>query len=242
MSSKMKMVINTYKRTNKKKTSDDEDKVSNPYKRTNKKKNRKKSMQQQLQERYEAEDPEVILLGEPSGRGFKYYVLCSRPKLPDHIMPEINMFQHVSQDFPSSDFERDDVKHSWKKEREKLIGPLSKIKDIDADIEFLFSKDDEPSKDTILAMKFKYESSDDSSKDNFEEVQNKFDVLDLCPMELCQRTAADATPLVPNAKIYVLPNKYDKSIPVIAYFDTGASDTFMKPEILPTKHWKKCST
>ncbi|GAA0163661.1 hypothetical protein LIER_19469 [Lithospermum erythrorhizon] len=93
--------------------SDDEDKDSNPYKRKNKKKNRKKSMQHQLKQRYEAGDPKVDLLGEPSGKGFEYYVLYSRSKLPDHVMPEINMFQRVSQD-PSSNFERDDIKHSWK--------------------------------------------------------------------------------------------------------------------------------
>ncbi|GAA0141820.1 hypothetical protein LIER_42678 [Lithospermum erythrorhizon] len=94
--------------------SDEEDKVTNPYKRENKKKNRKKSMQQKLKKRYEAGDPEFNLLGEPSGIEFEYYVLYSKPKLLDHVMHEINKFQHVSLDFPSNDFEKDDVKHSWK--------------------------------------------------------------------------------------------------------------------------------
>ncbi|GAA0181048.1 hypothetical protein LIER_30194 [Lithospermum erythrorhizon] len=118
------------------------------------------------------------------------------------------------------------------REREKLVGSLSKIKDIDADIESLFFKDDEPSKDTILTMRFKYESSDNSSEDNFEEVQNKFDVLDLCPMKLCQRKVVDATPPSPNARVNVFPDKYDKPIPVIAYFDTGTGRTIIKPELL----------
>ncbi|GAA0170788.1 hypothetical protein LIER_41024 [Lithospermum erythrorhizon] len=90
-------------------------------------------------------------------------------------------------------------------------------------------------------MRFKYESSDDSSEDNFEEVQNKFDVLDLCPMELCQRKVADATPPSPNAKVNVLPKKHDKPIPVIAYFDTGAGCTILKAKILPAAYWKNCS-
>ena len=40
---------------------------------------RKKTSQQKLKERYEAGDPEVDLLGEPSGR-FDYYVLYPRSK------------------------------------------------------------------------------------------------------------------------------------------------------------------
>ena len=42
-------------------------------------KRKKKSSQQKLKERYEAGDPEVDLLGEPSGR-FDYYVLYPRSK------------------------------------------------------------------------------------------------------------------------------------------------------------------
>ena len=42
-------------------------------------KRKKNSLQQKLKERYEAGDPEVDLLGEPSGR-FDYYVLYPRSK------------------------------------------------------------------------------------------------------------------------------------------------------------------
>ena len=42
-------------------------------------KRKKKSSQQKLKERYEAGDPEVDLLGEPSGK-FDYYVLYPRTK------------------------------------------------------------------------------------------------------------------------------------------------------------------
>ncbi|WP_375618967.1 hypothetical protein [Bartonella sp. AC134YNZD] len=44
-----------------------------------KKKNKKKSSQQTMKERYEARDPEVGLLGEPSGK-FDYYVKYSQKK------------------------------------------------------------------------------------------------------------------------------------------------------------------
>ncbi|GAA0170597.1 hypothetical protein LIER_24822 [Lithospermum erythrorhizon] len=57
--------------------SDDEDKVINPYKRKNNKKNGKKSMQQKLKEIYEAGDPEVHLLDEPSG-AWEHYTTQAR--------------------------------------------------------------------------------------------------------------------------------------------------------------------
>lgn len=48
----------------------------------------KKSPQQLLQERYEAEDPEVGLLGDPSGK-FDYYMLYPRKKkIPDALPPD----------------------------------------------------------------------------------------------------------------------------------------------------------
>ncbi|GAA0148608.1 hypothetical protein LIER_08000 [Lithospermum erythrorhizon] len=104
------------------------------------------------------------------------------------------------------------------------------------------SENDKTSKDNMLAMRFQYESSDDSSEDGFEDVQNKFDVLDLRPMEPYQEKVADATPPSPNAKIYIFLDKYyDKPIPVIAYFDTGASCTIMQQEILPVEYWEECS-
>ena len=45
----------------------------------NQEEERKKSFQQSLKERYEAGDPEVDLLGEPSGK-FDYYVFYPGPK------------------------------------------------------------------------------------------------------------------------------------------------------------------
>ncbi|GAA0181294.1 hypothetical protein LIER_30225 [Lithospermum erythrorhizon] len=87
----------------------------------NKSRKGKKSMRQQLKEGYEVGDLEVDLLGEPSDKGFDHYVLYSKPTLPDLVpnntkdsMPEINMFQRASQNVSSGDFERDDIKHSWK--------------------------------------------------------------------------------------------------------------------------------
>ncbi|ESQ39483.1 hypothetical protein EUTSA_v10001272mg [Eutrema salsugineum] len=44
-----------------------------------------------------------------------------------------------------------------------------------------------------------------------------------------------------NAKIYIFPTKYDKPIPVIAFFDMGAASSIIKPDILPSTHWDRCS-
>ncbi|KAL3643586.1 hypothetical protein CASFOL_014401 [Castilleja foliolosa] len=46
---------------------------------------------------------------------------------------------------------------------------------------------------------------------------------------------------LPNVKIYIFPTKYDKPIPVIAFLDTGAASSIIKPDILPSTHWNQCS-
>ena len=54
-------------------------------------KRKKKSSQQKLKERYEAGDPEVDLLGEPSGK-FDYYVLY--PRIKKQIFPSSSKEDH----------------------------------------------------------------------------------------------------------------------------------------------------
>lgn len=46
------------------------------------KEKKKKYTQQKLKERYESGDPQVELLGEPSGNKFEYYVLCTSKATP----------------------------------------------------------------------------------------------------------------------------------------------------------------
>ncbi|KAK2658234.1 hypothetical protein Ddye_004767 [Dipteronia dyeriana] len=43
----------------------------------------------------------------------------------------------------------------------------------------------------------------------------------------------------PQIKIQILPTKYSKPIPVIAYFDTGAHSSMMNPSVLPAEAWKQ---
>ena len=59
---------------------------------------RKKSSQQKLKERYEAGDPEVDLLGEPS-RKFDYYALYPRTK--KQISPSSSKEDHNQNQKPS---------------------------------------------------------------------------------------------------------------------------------------------
>ncbi|KAK9705313.1 hypothetical protein RND81_07G047500 [Saponaria officinalis] len=137
-----------------------------------------------------------------------------------------------------------------KKKRDNLVGYLAQIEDIeDADIKSIFSLDDGPTDETILAMgvEFEEDSSGDSDQDSEEDdIRDQFVRFDLCPIEICKAGPQDDIPTYPlqpspNAKIYIFPNKYDKPIPVIAYFDTGAASSIIKPNILPSSHWEACS-
>eukprot|EP00257_Ricinus_communis_P017936 XP_015576507.1 uncharacterized protein LOC107261471 [Ricinus communis] len=55
-------------------------------------------------------------------------------------------------------------------------------------------------------------------------------------LELSQ--LATKIPPVPYVPIQVLPSKYAKPVPVIAFFDTGAQRSMMNPEVLPSEYWK----
>lgn len=65
-------------------------------------KEKKKSSQQKLHERYQAGDPEVGLLGEPSGK-FDYYVLYpkTKPLSSDTTMPEPSWTDYLEPNPPS---------------------------------------------------------------------------------------------------------------------------------------------
>ncbi|ESQ47394.1 hypothetical protein EUTSA_v10028038mg [Eutrema salsugineum] len=82
---------------------------------------KKKSSQQILKEQYESGDPEVGLLGEPTGKEFEYYVLYSNgstPPTPDNEDVRIcYMFGSSSSQeptFPTREFEEGNIRHSWK--------------------------------------------------------------------------------------------------------------------------------
>ncbi|KAL9241029.1 hypothetical protein vseg_015189 [Gypsophila vaccaria] len=114
-----------------------------------------------------------------------------------------------------------------KKKRDNLMGYLAHVEDIDdADTESIFSLDDEPTDDTILAMGIEpaeYSSDDsDQDSDDDEGITDQFVKFDIFPIEVCKAEPQnDIIPTYPfqpspNAKIYIFPNKYDRPIPVIA--------------------------
>ncbi|XP_023638422.1 uncharacterized protein LOC111830501 [Capsella rubella] len=86
-----------------------------------------------------------------------------------------------------------------------------------------------------------------SDTDDEENPDDQLMLLDLYTFDACRIEQSDDGELAylsqpsPNAKIYILPTKYDKPIPVIAYFDTGAASSIIKPDILPDSHWNTCS-
>ena len=91
------------------------------------------------------------------------------------------------------------------------------------------------------------DSSEDSETDEEEDLDDQFMFLDLYMFDACKAEQSTEVALAypsqpsPNAKIYILPGKYDKPIPAIAYFDTGAAYSFIKPNILPSTRWDSCS-
>ncbi|KAK1382554.1 hypothetical protein POM88_020289 [Heracleum sosnowskyi] len=101
---------------------------------------------------------------------------------------------------------------------------------LDDDLESLFSLDEEPGPDTILALGADLtESTEESDEDD---VVLFDDIFTLEEIFYCQPS--------PSAKIHIFPSKWDKPIPVIAFFYTGATSSIMKPDILPKEYWNKC--
>lgn len=87
----------------------------------------------------ESGDPQVSLLGEPSGRNFEYYVLY-----PSNLTPATLDIQEVrlsymfgppsdqAPSFPSQDFEENNIKHSWKIRNPNIKNSDGSIKQISA--------------------------------------------------------------------------------------------------------------
>ncbi|XP_019087516.1 PREDICTED: uncharacterized protein LOC104724406 [Camelina sativa] len=112
-------------------SSDDDD--------TPRRRRKKKTTQQILKERFESGDPQVGLLGEPSGKNFEYYVLYSggsTPTTPEKEEVQLSyMFGPPSQQdspFPSKEFEESNIKHSWKIRNPNVKNPDGSVKQISA--------------------------------------------------------------------------------------------------------------
>ncbi|ESQ50196.1 hypothetical protein EUTSA_v10002230mg [Eutrema salsugineum] len=137
-----------------------------------------------------------------------------------------------------------------KKKRDNLLGYLAQFEDIDdSDIESIFSLDDEPTDDIVIAMGIEHddEFSEESEAEEEEDADDQFMLFDLYTLDSCKVEESKGEiwhicPYqlqMPRSKSF--PPKYDKPIPVIAFFDTGAASLIIKPDILPSTHWDRCS-
>ncbi|KAK2650044.1 hypothetical protein Ddye_017533 [Dipteronia dyeriana] len=101
----------------------------------------------------------------------------------------------------------------------------------DADIESIFSEQD----DVNLYTTFMIQDSDDSS------ASSKFSDFSEpnLPSKAYQVTNKSDLSLSPQIQVQILVEKYSKPIPVIAYFDTGVHSTMMNLRVPPPDAWKK---
>ncbi|KAK5844976.1 hypothetical protein PVK06_001124 [Gossypium arboreum] len=106
-----------------------------------------------------------------------------------------------------------------------------KIQD-DDDIESVCSIEDQPSEKTICAIPV-YDSASYSESDYSDSLMIQAKVQS----RTIDRSIGEAisAPHIP-VKIYL--DKYSKPITIIAFIDTGAAETIMNPDVLPTNWWK----
>ncbi|KAK2659173.1 hypothetical protein Ddye_005706, partial [Dipteronia dyeriana] len=100
-----------------------------------------------------------------------------------------------------------------------------------ADIESIFSEQDDVNPYNTFMLKDFDNSSISSDSSNYSE-------SDL-PSEAYQVMSGNDLSLCPQIQVQILAEKYSKHIPVIAYFNIGAHSTMMNPRVLPPEAWKK---
>lgn len=113
----------------------------------------------------------------------------------------------------------------------------------DSDLESFFSLEDEQTPETILSIAYSDSKAEDYPPPTLEDASD----LEYEPphneiTEIYQAKIEEKLVLLPDkpspiAKIQIFLDGYDKPIPVIAYFDTGATCTIINPDILPLSHW-----
>ncbi|KAK2648935.1 hypothetical protein Ddye_016424 [Dipteronia dyeriana] len=112
-------------------------------------------------------------------------------------------------------------KYYRKKARRQLRQVAEEIPS-DADIESYFSEQEDVNQLTSFMM---LDSDDTSSSGDSSLPEQDY------PSEAYQATNKENAG--PQIKIQILPTKYSKPVPVIAYFDTGAHSSMMNPNVLP---------
>ncbi|KAH9763287.1 hypothetical protein KPL70_001110 [Citrus sinensis] len=90
------------------------------------------------------------------------------------------------------------------------------------ELEFYFSKQDEPNDETMFALQ---NSSDDSDSDQSQVIFHQ------------QILSLDTSIPIPSIKLQILPSKFQRPVPAIGLIDTGAQRSMLNPHILPPKYW-----
>ncbi|KAG8498470.1 hypothetical protein CXB51_005019 [Gossypium anomalum] len=94
------------------------------------------------------------------------------------------------------------------------------------DIESVYSIEDEPSDRTVCAILACFSDSSESDYSEIQLMQAKV-----------QSVSVDIIP-IPQIPVKIYLDKYSKHITIIAFIDTGAAETIMNPDVLPSEWWK----
>ncbi|GKE15790.1 hypothetical protein Tco_1423367, partial [Tanacetum coccineum] len=114
---------------------------------------------------------------------------------------------------------------------------LNQVEPVDvSDLESLYSLNDEPSDSVLCTIAYSDFSSDEDTDTYSLESDSDFGVHMINPIPHVLQIQED--PPLPLAKVHLLTDAYAKPIPVIAFFDTGSSDSILNPNILPDHYWK----
>ncbi|KAK1556952.1 hypothetical protein Q3G72_015133 [Acer saccharum] len=120
----------------------------------------------------------------------------------------------------------------------KLVQQIAQLADSilsDADVESIFSEQDEVTEDTVFVIQDPgaSELNPDTSHYYSSETKGTPDVFQAQAIQ----SHSPIDPIGPQANIQILESKYSKPVTVIAYFDTGAHTSMMNPKILPAHAW-----
>ncbi|KAK0590062.1 hypothetical protein LWI29_022263 [Acer saccharum] len=111
----------------------------------------------------------------------------------------------------------------------RLVQQLRDIADevpSDADIESIFSEQDQTDPSTTFVLQEDISDSESSGSSDYSSVPEAYQAIPLVPQ------------FGPHAPVWIRPDKYSNPVDVIAYLDTGSHNTMMNPTILPPEYWK----
>ena len=92
------------------------------------------------------------------------------------------------------------------------------------EVEFYFSKQEEPTDETMFALE---NSSEESESDEFQNIFHQ------------QSLSLDTTIPIPSIRLQILPSKFQRPISAIALIDTRAQRSMLNPDILLAQYWNQ---